>query len=407
MSTLPHPQPTLSNYADRLILHLIQVNPGLAARCLLSELEPDQALLDCLRQRVRNIDYCHAPDDELAGCLEAILVLGDGLLLVEHLRGRVPARRLRGFTKELSAVYPATREALKGIVRALEEPNLQEKKWRYFRNLLVPLKNKQLTVPQDLLERVHKLWQHGRNKKAPDYVLVDLIEAFALHRYAPPALKADVHNLTLNIVRRPVTKRNLRLTCRCLKLLWEGWLQDTYLAATPKPPQETFFDAVNRVITALLERFVYDAYQLLQQIGVDPQPFQAQAVSSVRRLLAQRRASEALGVIQAFQLDPKPFVRDLLTSQRITHAWRIIKTFQIEPQLFLSEAQRVVRALLSSVDRSSRHAKKACQVVETFQLDPQAFQREAECADRELTRQGEFNMAAEVRRVFRLPPAGG
>jgi hypothetical protein len=162
-----------------LFQRIVRDEPAVAAECLASAVQPKADEREQLRQRILQVDYRTASDDELRKVLEAIYVLGDGSLLAQHLQERQRHNRLKGIGRQIAEAFTGDEPALRATLDALKQ--LGKSANAFSQPLLQPLQAKDLKIPAELQREAAQLWRTWRAeyKFAPIHLFL-LASAFRL-----------------------------------------------------------------------------------------------------------------------------------------------------------------------------------------------------------------------------------
>jgi hypothetical protein len=294
-----------------LFQRIVRDEPAVAAECLASAVQPKADEQEQLRQRILQVDYRTASDDELRKVLEAIYVLGDGSLLAQHLQERQRHNRLKGIGRQIAEVFTGDEPALRATLDALKQ--LGKSASAFSQPLLQPLQAKDLKIPAELQREAAQLWRTWR----------------AEYKRAP------VH----------------------LSLLASAFRLQNLLA-----------DDIRQVIESLLQQGQWDAaLRRIQEFGLQREAFAEPASAAVRRLLQQRQWKAALEGIQAFGLasrfPPEPIIQRALQQGQWKVALRWIEVFGLQREAFAEAAAAGVRRYLEQ-----RQWKAALRWIEAFGL---------------------------------------
>jgi hypothetical protein len=169
---------------QQLFERIVRDEPAVAATYVVSTVRPRVGETEQLRQRLRDMDYERASDEELRKVLEAIYILGDGALLAQHLQERQRYNRLKGIGRQIAEAFTGEEPALRATLDALKQlgrldyelchwilgPMVAFREPQYKRRnsspelVLLPLRAKELRIPGELQREAYYLWRTWRTE---------------------------------------------------------------------------------------------------------------------------------------------------------------------------------------------------------------------------------------------------
>jgi hypothetical protein len=398
-----------------LFQRIVRDEPAVAAECLASAVQPKADEREQLRQRILQVDYRTASDDELRKVLEAIYVLGDGSLLAQHLEDRQRHNRLKGIGRQIAEAFTGDEPALRATLDALKQ--LGKSARAFSQPLLQSLQAKDLKIPAELQREAAQLWRTWRAeyKFAPIHLFL-LASAFRLKNFLTDEIPWLIGRL-LEQGRCEAALRGIHefgLASRfppepiIEKLLqqgqWEAALRGIWafglVARYPPEP----------IIGKLLQQGQWEALWGIQAFGLQREAFVEAAAAGVRRLLQQGQWDAALRGIEAFHLQREAFaepaaagVRQLLEQGQWEAALEGIEAFHLQREAFAEPAAAGVRQLLEQ-----GQWKAALRGIEAFALKREAFGEAAAAGVGWLLEQGRCEAALRGIHEFglasRFPP---
>jgi hypothetical protein len=286
-----------------LFQRIVRDEPAVAAECLASAVQPKADEREQLRQRILQVDYRTASDDELRKVLEAIYVLGDGSLLAQHLQERQRHNRLKGIGRQIAEAFTGDEPALRATLDALKQ--LGKSASAFSQPLLQPLQAKDLKIPAELQREAAQLWRTWRAeyKLVPIHLFL-LASAFRLKDF-----------LTVEI---PWLIGRLLEQGR-----WEAALRGIEAFGLQR---EAFAEAAAAGVRRLLQQGQWDAaLRGIEAFRLQREAFAEAAAAEVRRLLQQGQWDAALRGIEAFRLQ-----REAFAEAAAKGVWRLVQQAQYE-----------------------------------------------------------------------------
>jgi hypothetical protein len=365
---------------DNLFQWLVSHEPAVAAECLLSSVEKQPTQLEHLRNRLREVDYARASDEELGKVLEAIYVLGDGELLAEHLCQRQRHRRFKDVAQQIAEVFSGEKSALRATLEALKQ--LGNSAWFYHRPLLQPLRRKGLKIPGKLQQEAAQLWRTWRNEyRFPEVDLLLLASAFQIQRHLADEIR--------QLVEKWLQHGQFKLA--------QQWIRAFGL------PLETVREVAAAKVKELLEQGQWEpALKAIEAFGLPLAQFQEAAAAKVYEFLQQGQWDAARQGIEAFGLPDHRFreaaaakVQKLLQQGQWNMALQIIQALGLSLEEFQEAAIQKVKDLLYQ-----GQWKAALEGIQTFGLQREAFAEAAAAAVRRFLEQGSWKAAVTAARHF-------
>jgi hypothetical protein len=424
-----------------LFQRIVRDQPAVAAECLASAVQPKPDEQEQLRQRILQVNYRTASDDELRKVLEAIYVLGDGSLLAQHLQERRRHNRLKGIGRQIAEAFTGDEPALRATLDALKQ--LGKSANVFSEPLLQPLQAKDLKILAELQREAAQLWRTWRAeyKFAPIHLFL-LASAFRLQNL----LADDICQVIESLLQQGQWKAALReiekfglqreafaeaAAAGVRRLLeqgqWEAALRriQEFCLASRFPPEP--------IIERLLELGQWKAALWgIQAFGLQREAFAEAAAEEVRRLLQQGRCEAALRGIEAFGMaaryPPEPIIEKLLqqgqwvAALRGIWAFRLVARYPPEPiigkllqqgqwgvalwgiEAFGLQREAFAEAAAAGVGWLLEQGQwgVALWAIEAFGLQREAFAEAAAAGVRRLLEQGQWDAALRGIEAFRL-----